>query len=98
MRGFHSFLVIKSDVKITGTLPLIHCTPNNDIVYEKMIVYEVCSFGCGMTSPYLAAVITALAVTDECIKKLACALVGQNPTAVLISLCVLTSVDNIHRS
>ena len=71
MRGFHSFLVIKSDVKITGTLPLIHCTPNNDIVYEKMIVYEVCSFGCGMTSPYLAAVII-LTVTDECIKKLAC--------------------------
>ena len=70
MRGFHSFLVIKSDVKITGALPLIHCTPNNDIVYEKMIVYEVCSFGCGMTSPYLAAVI--LTVTDECIKKLAC--------------------------
>ena len=69
MRGFHSFLVIKSDVKITGTL--IHCTPNNDIVYEKMIVYEVCSFGCGMTSPYLAAVII-LTVTDECIKKLAC--------------------------
>ena len=36
-----------------------------------MIVYEVCSFGCGMTSPYLAAVII-LTVTDECIKKLAC--------------------------
>ena len=71
MRGFHSFLVIKSDVKITVTLPLMHCTPNNDIVYEKMIVYEVCSFGCGMTSPYLAAVII-LTVTDECIKKLAC--------------------------